>query len=403
LRIELQWSWPLVVAFTLYVLTGAAVIVSRIRYERRRRLLARLDGALGDHPEAARDSDLHDVAGISSGTARRLVFERRASERSNEALARFIVKSVGLKRVTDKALGHGRAATRWKRIGALRLLALATHADALPVLEAALEDDDVEIRAAAAATLGNIADERAAVLLVRSLDHSSFAPSRLAAFIDHFPVDVPDALRPLLAGTASASRYWGAVLCHRYPGLPWIEDELVRLSSDPTPTVRKAAIQSLAALGSQAGVKVASAALTDPVPYVRAHAARALGAFGACEQAGQVTGLLADRDWWVRQAAKDALVRMGQGAEDEVIACLSHPDRFARNSAAEILQNTGVFERLLAQAAAGKLPQGDNILKLLREAGGPRLTQAVVERLQGEVRERAASALRALGEAKANL
>jgi HEAT repeat protein len=146
--------------------------------------------------------------------------------------------------------------------------------------------------------------------------------------------------------------------------------------------VRKAALQSLGLIGAHAA-EAAYSALKDSVWYVRAHAARALGKMGAIQYAADIADLLADREWWVRQAAKEALIDFGRDSESVVFASLSHPDRFARNSAAEILQNTGGFERLLTEEISGG-PDGQGrrkVLALLCKAAGLRMTNAAVERL----------------------
>ena len=86
---------------------------------------------------------------------------------------------------------------------------------------------------------------------------------------------------------------------------------------------------------------------------MRAHAARALGRLHGASRAAALAHLLADRDWTVRHAVKETLTTMGEACAPALFPFLSHPDEFARNGAAEILQNLGVFERLVGLEAAG--------------------------------------------------
>jgi HEAT repeat protein len=407
LRFQIPWHWPLVIALTLYLVSAVSVFASRVGYERRRRLIARIEEALGRRTAAPSDDvapgDAHVFAGVSPAQARRLPFEHRVSRDVNEALARFLVATLGPDRMRGTAARSGRRGSRWTRIAALRLLALARAHEAISLLDAATRDGDEEVVAAAVATLGRIPDPEAARALVAVLESNRFAPSRVATFLDRFPLDVPDVLRPLLAGAAPTARYWGAVLARRYHGVAWLEDVLVRLAHDPAPVVRKGAVQSLAALGAADGVLVAAGALTDPIWYVRAHGARALGELRASGHAQAVASLLADPEWWVRQAAKDALVSMGEGAEEAVMACLSHADRFARNSAAEVLQNSGAFERLLIREITSPSMAHPEALRLMQRAGGRRLAEAVIDRLPSELRSRAAAALASLDEPEVSL
>ncbi len=392
MKVTIAWQWPLVICLALYVLSAAAIFAARRGYERRRRLMARIQDAVAqqvpDGTAAAGEPDDRIFAGVSPADVRRLPFEHRVPRAVDEAVARFLVSVLGVDRVVRTASGGRRFASRWKRIAAFRLLAYARPHDALPILAAAARHADPEVAAAAVATLGSMHEREAAEALVAVLSTGAFSPSRVATFLHRFPLDVPDLLRPLFSSPTVAVRYWVAVLARRYPDLPWIAEALGGLAGDPAPMVRKAAIQSLAILRAPATVAVARAALADPAWFVRAHAARALGQMGAVEQAGEITPLLASREWWVRQGAKEALVALGTGAEDAILACLSHPDRFARDSAAEILQDFGTFGRLLAEEATGApgSPGRREVLASLAAADGSRIADAVVARLPEPVR-----------------
>ncbi|MEP6592803.1 MAG: hypothetical protein ABJC51_03880, partial [Acidobacteriota bacterium] len=72
----------------------------------------------------------------------------------------------------------------------------------------------------------------------------------------------------------------------------------------------------------------------------------------------------------------------------------SHPDAFARNGAAEVLQNTGGFERLLTLEASGPSdPQRLVLLEKLASAGGLRMSDGVLQRLPPSAQLRARALL----------
>jgi HEAT repeat protein len=299
--------------------------------------------------------------------------------------------------VVGNAMAHRGERSRWSRIAALRVLALGRPHEAWKPLERALLDPDREVVGAAVTTLGNMTDVRAAELLVRTLRAGQYPPSRVSTFLDAFPRDLFDLLGPLLDRPSSRLRYWGAVLLRRYPGREGLDTALAALADDAEPFVRKAAIESLGTIGGAVAMKAAQAHLADPVGFVRAHAARALGALKATETAGQVTALLADREWWVRYAAKVSLEAMGPEIAAHVVPYLSSPDAFARNGAAEVLQNLGVFERLLVEEANGSSRPGRmQILALLTRAGGVQMSEVVLDRLAPDARERAGAIMRDL-------
>ena len=294
-------------------------------------------------------------------------------------------------------MAHRGWRSRWSRIAALRVLALGRPHEAWKPLERALLDSDPEVVGAAVTILGNMTDARAAELLVRALRVGHYPPSRVSTFLDAFPRDLFDLIGPLLDRPSARLRYWGAVLLRRYPDRKGLDAALAALADDAEPFVRKAAIESLASVGGPAAVQAAQAHLADPVPFVRAHAARTLGRLRAVETAARVVPLLADREWWVRYAAKTSLEAMGVEAAAHVVPYLSSPDRFARNGAAEVLQNLGVFERLLVEEARGANGSGRmQVLSLLTRAGGVQMSEAILERLTPEARERAGRIMRDL-------
>ena len=154
---------------------------------------------------------------------------------------------------------------------------------------------------------------------------------------------------------------------------------ILEVARDEDPNVRAAAAEALAGAGTTA-IQPLIGLASDPVWYVRAHAARSIGAHGRLRLARFVTPLLADRSWWTRAAAKEALERFGEPASNMVVEYLDHEDRFARNGAAEVLQNTGYLERLAL--AARETPDGfeARLLERAYRAGGERLARATEDR-----------------------
>jgi HEAT repeat protein len=239
--------------------------------------------------------------------------------------------------------------------------------------------------------LGQLGDQRSAALLVEALRVGSFARSRIAASLEAFPLEVGDRIAPLLATDDAQVRFWATTLMRRYPKTFDLTLQLVVLTRDPAPAVRKAAIDSIVATSTTLEASHALRdRLADETPFVRAHAARALGRLQGASQAAALARLLADRDWTVRNAAKETLTMMGEASSPAVFPFLSHSDGFARNGAAEVLQNLGIFERLVALEATGPSdPARARAIRLLASAGGARMWESVVQRLNVDIRVRA--------------
>jgi HEAT repeat protein len=183
-------------------------------------------------------------------------------------------------------------------------------------------------------------------------------------------------------------------LLSRYPGVDGLVAEIAERVDDEHPPVRKAALATLGAMAATVAVRTARGKTKDPVPYVRSMALRVLGLRGADERdsdrrrfiAAWITPSLGDGDWDVRLAAKEALSRLGIGTWREIAAQLDSPDEFARNGAAEVLQNLGLLDWTLRGLGSGVQPSAelvDVVQRALRE-GGLAMVHAANKRLEPE-------------------
>jgi HEAT repeat protein len=269
-------------------------------------------------------------------------------------------------------------------------LALARSDHAWECLGSALADGDDDVKAATLPLLRQLGDTQSAALLVRALRVGSFPRSRIAACLDAFAIDLGDVIFPLVASDDALVRFWATTLMQRYPQTPGLAGQLVALTEDPEPIVRKAAVDAIASTDAALAIRALRARLVDETPFVRAHAARALSRLQGASGAQALLPLLADKDWTVRDAAKASLGAIGQTVAPSMLPLLTHPDAFARNGAAEVLQNVGIFERLLALEAKGPSnPERARTIRRLARAGGAFMSNTVVERLNIALRPRA--------------
>jgi HEAT repeat protein len=110
------------------------------------------------------------------------------------------------------------------------------------------------------------------------------------------------------------------------------------------PEVRAAAIRAARRLGylPEAAESALVAALHDHVEFVRVQAAHAAVLLPPESAAAALWGLLGDQSWWVRRAAGESLVQIsGTGVRELGRAAHSHPDRYARQMAVQILLDGG--------------------------------------------------------------
>ncbi|TDT37367.1 succinate dehydrogenase/fumarate reductase flavoprotein subunit [Streptomyces sp. BK208] len=220
-----------------------------------------------------------------------------------------------------------------------------------PALADALSDPDGEVRAAAAASLRELAETlkpepalsepltealaqadpvvRATALdllrILRLGDAGTFAaalrdpdaPVRIEAVRGLVSLDAAEALSPAADDPSREVRVAVAKALGTLRAAPRPGTALDRLTEDPDVLVRGAALVALADTGCPAPLAArAVAALSDPAWQVRAGAATALSAAASDTAVPVLTKALADRNADVRKAAVLALTRHTAGTEE---------------------------------------------------------------------------------------
>lgn len=383
---------PLLIVAAACALVVWAVLSAHVLavQRRRERMRALLDAALdflrpGQFDGLAPEARTARLTTLLQGASRELVMRAAADAGTPadafDAFAVHLGAQWGRDRLLVDARSHRSVRDKWRRITALKILWRLDHPERFTLAARALAESDAEIAGAALALLGQADDPRAMDLLFDALRAQRHPASLVAAHIERSPVLAIERLRTLLTDDSPVLRLWSCTLLAGYPDAG-IEAELLPLTHDPDPRVRKASIQTLGQVGALDAADRALALLGDPISYVRAHAARALGELGRADRAADVAQLLGDSDWWARLAARQALEQMGADVWPVLMRCLESEDRFVRNGAAEVFQNIGVLDSLIVMEAASDNPAGSKIAMLQRiaAAGGLRFTESLVER-----------------------
>jgi HEAT repeat protein len=379
-------AYALGVVFLFWLGVTLFVLLTRLIYDVRLGLVSTAR-RLVEGRAAATLGDADELERILRRLPRRTVERVAADTATAPALAAVFARHAASRngmRLRAAAAGHTSEVSKWRRIAALRILARSGSDAALPLLAQALAEGDADVVNAALATLGDIRDERAAAILVQALRDGAGPRSRIATQLDEFPLDVGGMLLPLLRDWDASVRYWAVKLLSRYRTLTSLPLELAPLGGDEDAAVRAAVAETLGSLGGPAAISITVELLADEIPFVRGHAARALGAQGRPALAALVAELLLDEDWWVRAGSKRALEQLGLEATQYVVPHLESADVFARNGAAEVLQNTGVVDRLAHELVDDPANEpARSLLRSIIEAGGDRYEEAMIARAEG--------------------
>jgi len=369
---------PLVAVTTgLWALVSVFILVDRARHEAHmdrlasaRAELARLDPSLEEHARAV-------VRRIGILDFQRLVLDG-LPHKVEAALAREVRGRAGEDRIRRRADGS-ESAGLWQRIASLQVLASSGSSDAYPALDRALRSGSAPLATAAIRMLTMHGGREAAMVLIKALRDGAYSRARLAAAIDRLPALRGDLLTPLFESADSSARFWGARLAGRFNAREWTPT-IRRLTTDSTALVRRAAVEALAAIGDASDRDLLLARLDDPVPFVRAHAARAIAVVGDQAVAVALVKLLADRQWMVRAAARQALRAIGHPAVQPLVRAMWDDDRFAANSAAEVLYLTGTATQLSRQVLVAPTIALEQmrIVQRYMTVAGPHLARALL-------------------------
>jgi HEAT repeat protein len=219
-------------------------------------------------------------------------YSRKVSGETTERIAAYFRDGGGL--AAELAGMQSRRA--WRRAAAAYALGDMACPEAVPVLTAALEDRNDEVRAAAVRSLGRLGDPTVAQTLAESL-------------VAH---RVPRGM----AGSALLQMGRDAV------------PELRRIAGHEDPGVRAVAVTVLGLVGDSGDEDVAVKAIRDPAAEVRAAAAQALGRIGAMEADAALEAALDDPEHFVRAEAAEALSAIGDPTVVPRLVEIARTDRF---------------------------------------------------------------------------
>ena len=247
-----------------------------------------------------------------------------------------------------RALGGATSRRWWKRLGAVRLLAVVGKPVHRLALRRLLLDRHPAVQLAAASCLSRVNDAELVSLVVETLPRRPVAVRHylFGALKECWHHTVP-LLEARLRADAPAERLQVWVNLAEAIPTPEILARVLRLHAHRAPGVRLAVARALKHYFHADAVAALDRLLVDEDWRVRAQAARALGALHATASIGPLGRALHDDAWWVRFRAGLSLAQLGEPGRRVLRAAREEGnDLFAREMATMIsgLPDGGVLE-----------------------------------------------------------
>lgn len=231
---------------------------------------------------------------------------------------------------------------------------------AAPALIDALQDEQLDVRLAAAQALVQLQHASAVIPILDALAlPGRWAGQRATELLQAMGTPVIGPLRWLLKPAAiPRSAETMAVVLNVLGLLKAREavDEVAPLLAHADSEVRVAAAKALGNLGDTRIAASLLIALRDPAWEVRSMAAKSLGRLQLQAALPELTAALADPAWWVRYNAAGAIAALGvDGMRALRLAMDTAPDNFARDISRQLLQENGVLRALENSAGESDL------------------------------------------------
>lgn len=285
---------------------------------------------------------------------------------------------------TTKRMRQLHSHLKSRRSDAARRLGRICDPRAVPELKKLLQDPKEEVREAALFALGRIGTQEALEAMLEALDGGDrWSQEKVAEAVEEAGDESRRVLVGLLRDENPSRRAFAAEVMGGIGGTEeavYLEEALM----DEEVDVRARAADSLGRMRHRLSRPALLEALDDPAWEVRAQAVMALGRIGEEKDTPELVRALRDKEWWVRNNAAAALREMGEAGEDPLVQALWDEDRFARETAAQALEESSIVERVVEDMRGGETdPEGERIIHRMAEVGSTGTIIQVLSDLPG--------------------
>lgn len=294
----------------------------------------------------------------------------RMGDEAAEGWKDEVTKLYELSGFYEKRLNQLSSRFKSRRSEAARRIGRIADQRAVSRLKELLWDDKEQVRDSALFALGRMGTREALEAMLEALDRGDrWTQEKVAEAVGEAGDESRQLLVLMLEDLNPKRRAFAAEVMGKVAG-PEEAPALEKALKDDDIDVRARAADSLGRIKDSGSRQALLAALDDPEWEVRSQATKALGHIGDGRDAPRLVQCLRDREWWVRQNAAAALREMGEEGEVPLIEALWDEDRFAREMAAQTLEEGSIVERIVEDMREnGENPEGYRVIRRLAEIG----------------------------------
>jgi hypothetical protein len=261
---------------------------------------------------------------------------------------------------------QGRVPEGGPSLDELTVLVRGGSAEAVSLLKQAIDEHGPSTAGSLLRLTGELDAQAADALLLELLVDGRHPRARTATELEPRASRLHEELIALTTHTESNLRFWAITLLATEGRDPAVAIAVAARADDDDPSVRAAVAEALGAAEAALAKPLLRRLLHDDVFFVRSHAARGAGTLGDGSLAAELLPLLGDENWWVRAASKESLLMLGNDGLDVALTALSHPDRFARDGALEVIAGSARMQDLIVAAEDGDTAAGAAVQAMYR-------------------------------------
>jgi len=247
-------------------------------------------------------------------------------------------KIPGIERTAKKSM------LKWRRIEAIVMLGYLNSANALGILEQSLSSKDSDISYFSLISLGHIKNAESAKILLAAVKNRTFAGSKIASILEHFPPVIVEILIKGAEGQDESLRVWSIKLISRFKPKQYA-NKISVFTDDASPDIRASACECLGEIGEESTKEAVKKCLKDNIWYVRMHATRALESILGPGSISDIAPLLKDDHWFVRENVKDIMVKHFSQARPFIEKFLGETDEDVKRDCVEIMDNAMKYHK----------------------------------------------------------